>query len=63
MHNFNKHHSSSPKGTYVVPLLKRTNFKQLGKSRKHAVCRFLALGQSLTFKQQFQDVDDVYRVH
>ena len=57
--HFNKNHTHTESGRFIVPLPKRPDSKSLGESRSQAVRRFTSLERSLRSKDQFQEFSAV----
>lgn len=57
--HFNKSHTRTSTGIFVVPLPKKPYSKLLGESRSQAVRRFMSLEQSLHAKNQFEEFSAV----
>lgn len=57
--HFEKSHSRTEAGRFLVPLPKKPDAKPIGESRTQAVRRFFALERSLHHKDSFREVDEV----
>ena len=57
--HFEKNHSCTKEGRFVVPLLKDPSMKPIGESRSQAVQRFYSLECSLKARSYFQQFDKV----
>lgn len=57
--HFNKNHTRTESGRFIVPLPKRPESKPLGESRSQAVRQFMSLERSLHLKNQFQEFSAV----
>ena len=57
--HFNKTHTRSAAGRFIVPLPKKPQSKPLGESRSQAVKRFLSLERSLNSRNQFGEFSAV----